>query len=166
MAEQSVTHATFAIERFYDATPAKVFAAWADPQAKARWFEGPAAWRKERFEFDFRVGGRERMISRPPAGPAHIFEAEYRDIVPDRRIVYCCDMRLDDLRISVSLATVEFLPAGRGTQLIFTEQGAFLDGYDDVAGREHGTALLLDKLDAALRQPKRAQVPARRLARS
>ena len=156
MPEPSVTHATFAIERFYDACPARVFAAWADPCVKARWFEGPAEWRKERLEFDFRPGGRERMISRPPGGPAHIFEAQYRDIVPDERIVYCYDMYLDEVRISVSLATVEFLPAGRGTQLIFTEQGAFLDGYDDVAGREHGTAWLLDKLDGVLRQRKKA----------
>ena len=31
MTERSVTHATFVIERTYDATPARVFAAWADP---------------------------------------------------------------------------------------------------------------------------------------
>ena len=42
-------------------------------------------------------------------------------------------MHLDDTRISVSLATVELKPAGKGTRLIFTEQGAFLDGYDDPA---------------------------------
>jgi hypothetical protein len=46
--------------------------------------------------------------------------------------------------------TVEFKPAGVGTRLIYTVQGAFLDGYDDAGSREHGTRGLLDKLGAAL----------------
>jgi uncharacterized protein YndB with AHSA1/START domain len=39
--DRSVTHATFVVERSYDAPPARVFAAWADPEAKARWFASP-----------------------------------------------------------------------------------------------------------------------------
>jgi hypothetical protein len=53
-------------------------------------------------------------------------------------------------RISRRALTVEFKPAGVGTRLIYTEQGAFLDGYDDAGSREHGTRGLLDKLGAAL----------------
>ena len=41
--------------------------------------------------------------------------------------------------------------AGPGrTTLKVTEQGAFLDGYDDAGSREHGTGFLLDKLGASL----------------
>ena len=48
-------------------------------------------------------------------------------------------------------------PAGAGTRLIFTEQAAFLDGYNDLAGREEGTRVGLDNLDAELkREPARA----------
>ena len=36
MSDRSVTHATFELQRTYDATPARVFAAWADPTAMAR----------------------------------------------------------------------------------------------------------------------------------
>jgi uncharacterized protein YndB with AHSA1/START domain len=72
--------------------------------------------------------------------------------VPDERIVYTYDMNLGDTRISVSLATVEFKPAGKGTRLIFTEQGAFLDGHDIPAQREQGTGALLDALGAELRR--------------
>jgi uncharacterized protein YndB with AHSA1/START domain len=101
-------------------------------------------------ELDFRVGGRERVSGGPKGGPVHLFEACYQDIVPNQRIISSYDMHLDDKRISVSLATVELEPAGTGTRLIYTEQGAFLDGYDDAGSREHGTRGLLDKLDAAL----------------
>jgi uncharacterized protein YndB with AHSA1/START domain len=72
--------------------------------------------------------------------------------VPDRRIVLTYDMHLDEARISVSLATVEFKPEGAGTRLVFTEQGAFLDGYDDPAQREQGMRDLLDALATALRR--------------
>jgi uncharacterized protein YndB with AHSA1/START domain len=153
MTERSVTHATFAIERTYDASPARVFAAFADPEAKARWFAGsPSEWESARYELDFRVGGREHAAGGPPGGPIHDFEARYQDIVPDERIVLTYDMHLDDKRISVSLMTVEFKPEGKGTRLILTEQDAFLDGYDDPAERERGTHDLLDALEEELRR--------------
>lgn len=152
MTERSAHHANFVIERSYDASPARVFAAWADPKAKARWFVGPDDWEKSDHKLDFRVGGRESVSGGPPGGPVHAFAARYWDIVPNQRIVSTYDMHLDDKRISVSLATVEFKPAGAGTRLIYTEQGVFLDGYDNPAERERGTRDLLDKLGAALRR--------------
>jgi uncharacterized protein YndB with AHSA1/START domain len=108
MSERSVTHATFVVERSYDASPARVFAAWATPKAKARWFVGPDEWEASDHELDFRVGGRERVSGGPKGGPVHAFDARYQDIVPNERIVSTYDMHLDETRISVSLATVEF----------------------------------------------------------
>ena len=60
-------------------------------------------------------------------------------------------MHLDERRISVSLASIEFEAEGTGTRLTLTEQGAFLDGYDDAGSRESGTKALLDNLENALR---------------
>ena len=54
MSARSVTHGSFVLERTYDAPPARVFAAWADPAAKARWFSCHAE-----HEMDFRVGDRQ-----------------------------------------------------------------------------------------------------------
>lgn len=152
MIERSVTHATFVIERTYPASPARVYAAWADPKAKARWFACHEEWGPFEHELDFRVGGRETNRGGPKGGPVHVFDGRYQDIVPNERIIYAYDMHLDDKRISVSLATVEFRPEGKGTRLIFTEQGAFLDGWDNAAQREHGTNELLDALGAELRR--------------
>jgi uncharacterized protein YndB with AHSA1/START domain len=103
-------------------------------------------------ELDFRVGGRERSRGITPDGDAYTYEALYRDIVPDQRIVYTYDMLLHETRISVSLATVEFTPAGDGnTRLVFTEQGAFLDGHESPARRAEGMGGLLDALGEELR---------------
>ncbi len=150
MTEPSVSHATFVLERHYPVPPAKVFHALSDKAAKQRWFVGPAEWGQMTFEMDFRVGGREVNVGGPAGGPVHRFEAIYRDIVPEKRIIYAYDMHLDDTRISVSLATMEMRQEGTGTRFVFTEQGAFLDGYDEPGQREAGTNQLLDALGRAL----------------
>jgi uncharacterized protein YndB with AHSA1/START domain len=150
MTERKVTHSTFVVERTYPASPARVFAAFADPKIKDRWFVGPEEWGPDEREMDFRVGGRETSRGGPKGGPVHAFDALYYDIVPNERIVFAYDMHLDDLRISVSLATIELKPDGASTRLVYTEQGAFLDGFDDPAGREHGTGELLDQLGRVL----------------
>jgi uncharacterized protein YndB with AHSA1/START domain len=146
----SVTHSTFSIERTYDASPSRVFAAFADGEQKSQWFGGPDDWAEPVFEFDFRVGGREANRGGPKDGPIHSFEALYYDIVPDERIVYSYEMHLDDKRISVSLTTIELEPAGDGTRLTLTEQGAYLDDFDDPTLRETGTRDLLEALGAYL----------------
>jgi uncharacterized protein YndB with AHSA1/START domain len=139
MNERSVKHSTFVIERNYNASPERVFAAWSDASTKAQWF--PKA-----DEFDFRIGGREMNRGGPPGGSIYTFDACYQEIVQNNRIVYTYIMDLGETRISVSVTTVEIRPADSGTQLIYTEQGAFLDGHDAPEQREHGTKYMLDKL--------------------
>jgi uncharacterized protein YndB with AHSA1/START domain len=151
MTLSTVTHDTFAIERTYGAPVAEVFRAWADPMLKARWFAGSAEALGAGYELDFRVGGREVNRGGPPGGPVYTFESEFRDIVPEQRIVYTNEMYADESRISVSVATVLFRSQDARTQLVFTEQGVFLDGHDTVAQREEGTRSLLDSLAAILK---------------
>ena len=156
MTARSATHGTFTIERVYDATPARVFKAWADPAIKARWFGGIAGWQMLERSIDFRVGGTERLSGRKGSGVVSTFDSVYHDIVPNERIIYSYDMRLDGTHISVSLATIELKPAGAGTRLVFTEQAVFLDGYDDSGSRERGTTILLDQLGAELQRSSSA----------
>jgi uncharacterized protein YndB with AHSA1/START domain len=151
MSDRSTTHDTFSIERTYPSPPARVYRAFADPDEKKRWFGETDGWETLENEMDFRVGGRERNASRRAGeDTVHRFENIYWDIVPDERIIYTYEMHLDDTRISVSLATLEFAPDGDGTRLTLTEQGVFLDGFDNVAQRKAGTEWLLDNLGQAL----------------
>ena len=59
MTDRSVTHTTFTLERTYPVSPDQVFAAWAAPEVKARWFAG----NPEGYELDFRPGGIERNLA-------------------------------------------------------------------------------------------------------
>ena len=150
MTHRSAVHATFVIDRTYDAAPERVFKAFADPVAKRRWFGAPEEWGPSPHEMDFRVGGRELLSGRWPNGMVSSFDCTYLDIVPDERIVFSYVMHLDDVMISLSLTTIEFKPAPTGTRLVFTEQDVFVDGFEDKGGREHGSGDLLDRLAKGL----------------
>jgi uncharacterized protein YndB with AHSA1/START domain len=148
---RSVVHAMFCIERTYPASPSQVFEALTDPAAKAKWFSGGNGYTVLACEMDVRPGGREHVKGRWDTGVVSTFDAVYHDVVADERIVYAYEMHLDDRKISVSLATLEIKPAGTATRLVMTEQGAFLDGYDDAGSREHGSNFLLDALGNSLK---------------
>ena len=57
--QRKTTHGSFTLERTYPASPARLFRAFADPKAKAKWFAAPDGNVEEKGEFDFRVDGRE-----------------------------------------------------------------------------------------------------------
>ncbi len=157
MSDQTAEHGSFTIERLIEAPAARVYAAFATAEGKECWFSGPQAKVLKR-EFDFRPNGRDRLLvqwppgahAKSPKGLTTDFRAEYWDIVPQRRIVYVYEMYIDERKISVSLATVEFHPHEGRTRLVITEQGVFLNGYRDEGSRERGTNDLLDRLVASL----------------
>ncbi|MFJ9786806.1 SRPBCC domain-containing protein [Amycolatopsis sp. NPDC101161] len=142
----TVTHSTFTLERTYAVPPARVFAAWADPAAKARWFVPDGT-----HELDFRVGGVETVGATGPDGIALAVTSTYHDIVPEQRIVYSTTLSGGKALATVSITTVELAADGDGTRLTLTEQGTFLDGAEEPAWREQGTGDWLDRLGEALR---------------
>jgi uncharacterized protein YndB with AHSA1/START domain len=159
MTTRSQTHATFVLERVYPVPIERVWEAFADPEIKRLWFGSPDFIEQERRE-DFRVGGVAIHDGRrPKAGPLSQFRATYTDIVSHERIVYTYDMWLDGVHASTSITTIVFEPSEDeghpGTRLTFTEQGVHLDGVHGpgpqaAAGREAGTAGLLDAMGALL----------------
>ena len=149
---RSVVHATFHLERTYDAPVARVWRALTDETAKQKWFGGtPGRWELIERQMDVRVGGRERLKGRWEGGVVSTFDATYHDVIANERLVYTYEMHMDDKKLSVSLATMQLRGEGGKTTLMVTEQGAFLDGYDDAGSREHGTGYLLDALGASLK---------------
>jgi uncharacterized protein YndB with AHSA1/START domain len=152
MTVRSVAHETIVIERSLAAPPRRVFAAWANAEAKRSWFACHDDWAGVEYSLDFRVGGTELNRVAPPGHPDHLYQARFLDIVPDQRIVYAYDMQVGETRISVSLATVVLEPSAAGTAMTFTEQVVFLDGYSDQGSRRRGTEDGLDRLALFVRE--------------
>jgi uncharacterized protein YndB with AHSA1/START domain len=151
VAERSVVHNTFVIERGFPKRPERVFAAFADPSKKRRWFAEGENSEVEEFVMEFRVGGSERIKSRfkagtPFPGVGLTNEGTFLDIVPNTRIVTASRMVLGDRPISASLVTIELLPADLGTTLVCTHQAAFFEGADGPQLREEGWRKLLEQL--------------------
>lgn len=144
-----VAHGTFTIERRYDASPQRVFRAYADPVVFRRWFVEGKGFTIHEWTHDFRVGGGSggRFRHGDERNDIWFNETRHLDIVPDQRIVLSYVMGRETpggpVRNSASLATTELVADGAGTRLIYTEQGVFLEGADDIAGREHGCTEML-----------------------
>ena len=147
----SVDNSSWSIERDYPHLPERVFTAWADPGPKVRWF-GLSGIANPDYLGDFRVGGTEHL--RTPAGvrPAFTYDAQYRDIVENERIVTTYEMSMDGQRTLVSVATVELHATSAGTHLVYTEQGAYLDGLDSPYSRRTGTTCQLENLATVLKE--------------
>ena len=149
----TTTHGAFFIERRYDVSPQRVFAAWRDPKAKRAWFAEGEGWDIRSYELDFREGGRETCRFRFLKG-VEMFGAEtffsnetvFQEIIPDERIIFTYSMSRNNARLSVSLATVEFKVDGAGARLLYTEHAAFFEGADGAKMREQGWNELLNKL--------------------
>lgn len=146
-----VIHSTFQLERKLKATPERVFAAFRDEPTKRHWFYEAGSHSLEHHEMDFKIGGRERAQLKmgpgsPVAGMTLVNESIYEDIVPSRRIVIAYRMSMEGKIFSASLATIELLPTGSGTELLFTHQGAYFEGADGPAMRKDGWEKLLSKL--------------------
>lgn len=101
---------TVRLHRVLRAPPAKVYRAFLEPDALARWLP-PYGFTCTVHEIDARVGGGFRMSFRNfSTGESHAFGGEYLELVPDERIRY--NDRFDDpnlpgvMEVDVSLAQV------------------------------------------------------------
>jgi uncharacterized protein YndB with AHSA1/START domain len=140
-----VTKPSLSIKRRLNAPPAKVFAAWTDSAKIARWF-GPAHIEVVRAEADARVGGRYRIVARSPDGEEHDVSGVYREVVPERKLVFTWAWRSTPER--ESLVTVELKGDGDGTLLTLTHEQFFDEGARD--RHRSGWTGALDKLEKFL----------------
>ena len=108
----------------YPASPEKVWRAWTDPDALRQWWAQADApgWRAR---IDLRVGGRYQFVLRDPEGVYHDVRGVYREVVPNRRLVFTWNLH-DGTPERESLVTVILNPLGNGgTELVFRQEPAF-----------------------------------------
>ena len=136
------TQPSLTLKRRLKASPEKVFRAWTDPQQLMRWW-APGSTELLSAEIDARVGGRFRKRARTPGGEEHEVSGTYREVIPDRKLVFTWTWRTTPER--QSLVTIEIKPDGDGTLLTLTHEQFF----DEAARDRHqqGWTSVLDKLE-------------------
>ena len=146
----TVVHATFVVDRVFEAPIDRVWDAFAVPEQHRQWFGADDRFTITEESDEFRVGGVSLHDGQWHGGPTSRFVATYTDIVEQQRIVSTYDMWVAGEHLSTSVTTTELAPAGTGTRVVFTEHCVILDGSDDGSQREEGTRGIFDTLAAYL----------------
>jgi uncharacterized protein YndB with AHSA1/START domain len=136
----------------------RVWPFFAELPLRATWVRMPGPSNTATREFDFRVGGGERLTNTFTSGEqieALENRSTFFDIVENERILFGYEAILGGSLRWVSLVTVDFEPSDGGTHLDWTEQYSFVQlatpgGVDDVKHLIGGTRLRLNGLVAAV----------------
>lgn len=136
-------HETLSFEHHYSVHPARVFAAWADDDSRARWCGlsegGPA--RMDRMEFH--AGGSD-IIGGASKSDAHIsIERRFIEIRENERIVFCETVHDDRRPLGAALATVSLRGRGGFCVLSLTLQITSFcgPGFIEACREQHRSAL-------------------------
>ena len=141
------TRPSLTINRRFHAAPAKIYAAWTDPEKLAAWF-GPSKVKEGsvQAETDLRVGGHYRISFNATDGEYFQVGGVYREIVPNERIVMSWAWHSTPER--ESQLTIALKPDGAGTLLTLHHEQFFNEAARD--GHEKGWTELLGKLEQSL----------------
>jgi uncharacterized protein YndB with AHSA1/START domain len=137
---------SLALVRKFDAAPGKVWRALTEPEMLKQWMKPDDATKVSTAEIDLRVGGRYRIVMRPADGEEHDVRGTYREIVPNRKLVYTWAWKSTPERESV--VTIELRATGGGTELTLRHEQ-----FTDEQARDrhqHGWTGCLSSLEKAL----------------
>jgi uncharacterized protein YndB with AHSA1/START domain len=160
---------SFSIPLDLAARPEQVWSLLTDPALREKWVRMPGPSSTATRQFDFRVGGGERLTNTFVSGDvAEDLEnrSTFHDIVQNQRIVFSYEALVAGILRWVALVTVDLAANDEGgTHLDWTEQYSFVQlstpgGGDDVKHLVGGTRLRLNGLVAALATALAAPLPA------
>ena len=133
------------LTRHLDVPPEKVYEAWTDPEKIVKWF-GPDAGPVKHAETDVRAGGHYAIAFDTEDGEQHHVSGVYREVVPNRKLVFTWEWRTMPER--ESLVTILIKPDGDGSLLTLIHEQFFDEDARD--RHEHGWTGCLNKLEAYL----------------
>jgi len=113
---------TVKLHRVIRATPDRVYRAFLDPDAWAKWLP-PHGFTGKVHEMEPKVGGKYRMsFTNLTTGKAHSFGGEYLELVPHRRLRYTAAFEDPHLPGTMQ-TTVDIAPVSVGVELNVLQEG-------------------------------------------
>jgi uncharacterized protein YndB with AHSA1/START domain len=116
------TKNTVRLHRVLTAKPEKIYRAFLEPEAMARWLP-PNGYTGKVHHLDANVGGTYKMsFTNFATGESHSFGGEYRELVPQERLRYTD--RFDDPNLPGEIqVTVTLKKVSVGTELSIVQEG-------------------------------------------
>ena len=105
---------SLSIVRKLDVAPGKVWRAITEPEMLKQWMAPGDEFKIPVAEAELRVGGRYHIVMNAPDGQVHDVSGVYREIVPNKKLVYTWAWKSTPER--ESLVTIELRPSGGGTE--------------------------------------------------
>jgi uncharacterized protein YndB with AHSA1/START domain len=140
------------ITREFDAPARLVYRAWTTPELIRRWWAGDHG-EVTSAEVDLRVGGRWRYVMTANGGFEVAFHGEYREIVPDERIV--STEVFEGMPDAPAMSTMTLTAAGDRTTMSLLVQHLSRENRDAHinSGMESGMQESWDKLEQVASAP-------------
>lgn len=143
-------HETLTFERRFDATPADVFAAYADPRTREVWSAPSDDVEIVIQSSDLRTGGGEIGRCGPKGAPSWTMKTAYHWVEADRLILFTEELWDAARLLTVAMVTFDIRADGDGTSLRLTDQITSFVGPDGVSGHRQGYEIALANLEGVL----------------
>jgi uncharacterized protein YndB with AHSA1/START domain len=142
---------TIRLHRVVRAAPEKVYRAFLDPDALAKWLP-PNGFAGKVHHMDVRIGGSYKMsFTNFTTGKSHAFGGEYLELIPEQRIRYTD--RFEDSALPGTMhSTVTLEKVSCGTEINITQEGVpdIIPAEACYLGWQESLALLAQLVEAEL----------------
>lgn len=111
------------ISKVFSVRVEKMFKAWTDLYQVAKWF-GPEGYSTTVEKMDLKENGGYKFIMNPPEDGAepHVLVGEYKEIVPNEKLVFTWKWEDAENEFPETLVTVHFLDQGENTEVKITHE--------------------------------------------
>jgi uncharacterized protein YndB with AHSA1/START domain len=107
---------TFRVSKTISAPVDRVYKAWTDPNAIKVWF-GCEAVKESEITQDLRVGGKYSYLTKSADGRTTILEGEFKEVVPNKKLVYTWTNNSIEFPAKNTIVTIEFVAIGNETEV-------------------------------------------------
>lgn len=146
-----IHHETLVFERDFDATPERLFQAYADPKKREAWSAPSPETVIVIDETEVRTGGQEIARCGSPGNLSWTMKVAYHWVTEGRQITFTEELWDRDKVLTVALITFDFEKRGAtGTHLKLTDQVTSFVGSGGVSGHRDGYTKALANLAASL----------------
>lgn len=144
------TASSLKIQRTISASVERVYKAWTDPRQMGKWF-GCAYVTDIKVTQNLLVGGEYQVqMTTDPDGVVVTVHGVYKEVIPNKKLVYTWNSDSIEYPAADTLITVEFIERGKGTEIVLEHKNFALE--NSVEGHSIGWTAAFNKITELLEE--------------